>query len=83
MSERDRTATTLRNVLLIVALAIVSNMWRNPEGWQHYAEIAIVVICLTARERISYYWHKKDRTLWGRQLVTQCDPPASQGRRKE
>ena len=52
------SAILLRTVLLIVPLAIVANMWRNPTGLLHYVEIVFCAACLVVRERISYAWWK-------------------------
>ncbi len=71
MSLRDQVAIVIRMWLLIVAFAIASNMWRSPGGWRRYVEIFIVVLVLNVRERVSYYWRRDDRTLWGRKVVPQ------------
>ena len=71
MTKRDQVAIVVRVWLLILVIAIASNMWRHPEGWWHYIEIVVVVLALNVRERVSYYWRRDDRTLWGGKLAKQ------------
>jgi hypothetical protein len=58
MAYRDRTAIILRNVLLIIPLALVGETWHNPDGFWHYVESFVIVACLVLRERITWKWFR-------------------------
>ena len=54
MSEEARFLIVGRTALLVIALSVVSNMWRPVAYPWHLVEIVVVVGCVIIREHILY-----------------------------
>lgn len=57
MTGRDRVAIVVRSVLLVLALVLAGKMYCSPESGRW--ELEGIVLCVVAREFVSYYYWRK------------------------